>query len=63
MRCESDQPVENPVGSGEDAVKIGAFRDPAHIFRVRADDVDGLSFEEILEIFLQADPFSGVNRD
>ena len=69
MRGEPDQPVENPVGSDQDAVEIGVFRDPlhfrdsAHIFRVGADNIDRLVFDQILEILPEVDLFSGVNGD
>ena len=69
MRGEPDKPVENPVGSDQDAVKIGVFRDPlqfrdpADIFRVGADNIDSLFFDQILEVLPQVDLFSGVNRD
>ena len=68
MRGEPDQPVENPVGSDQDAVEIGVFRDPlqfrhsADIFRVGADHIDRLLFDQILEVLPQVDLFSGVNR-
>ncbi len=45
VRGEPDQPVEDAVGSHQDAVQIGVFRDPlqfrdpADIFRVGADHV------------------------
>jgi hypothetical protein len=69
MRGEPDEPVENPVRSNEDAVKIGVFRDPlqlrypADIFRVGADNIDSLFLDEILEVLSEIDLFSGVNRD
>src|SRR5260370_41468023 len=69
MCGEPYQPVENPVGSDEDAVKIGVFRDPlqfrypTYILRVWADYVDSLFFDEILEVLPEVDLFSGVNRD
>src|SRR5579863_4375993 len=63
------QAVENSVGSDEDAVKIGVlgdplrFRQPAAIFRVGADYVDSLLFDQVLEVLPEVDLFSGVNRD
>jgi hypothetical protein len=48
-------------------VKIGVFRDPLQfryptdIFRVGADNVDSLFFDQILEVLPEVDLFSGVN--
>ena len=65
---DSEQSVEDSMRGNQDAVKIGVFGDPlhfrdsAHIFRVGADHVDGLRFDEILEVFPQVDLLSGVDR-
>ena len=67
LRGEPYQPVENPVGSHEDAVQIGVFRDPlqlrnsAHIFRVGADYINRLVFDQILEVLPEVNLFPGVN--
>jgi hypothetical protein len=66
MRGEPYKPVENPVGSNEDAVEIGVFRDPLHfrqpadIFRVGSNNVDSLFFDKILEVPPEVNLFSGV---
>ena len=39
------------------------FRDPTHIFRIGADNIDRLFLDQVLEILPQVDLFSGVNRD
>ncbi len=67
MGGEADEAVEDAVRSDQDAVEVGIFGDPlsfresADIFGVGADDVDGLFFDQVLEILAEVDFFSGVN--
>ncbi len=68
MRGQPDQPIKDPMGSNQDAVEIGVFGDPLQfrqspdVFRVGSDHIDGLLFDQILEILPQVDLFAGVNR-
>src|SRR4051812_9036780 len=69
MCRESYQSIENSMGSDKDAVEISIFgnplqlRDSADIFRVRADNIDRLFLDEVLEVLPQVYLLSGVNRD
>src|SRR5665811_1062486 len=68
MRGQPDQPIEDPMGSDQDAVEVGIFCDPLQfrqspdVFRVGSDYVDCLFFDQILEVLPQVDLFAGVNR-